>query len=182
MNLIGSSPLSTAGRMATDAAAAEPWRAVTALTLHADSEHLMANGFGLVLFAVLLSRRVGLGVTLLVAVAGGALGNLLDAFVLAPSRPWLGASTAVFALLGAMAAAYRSALMAVLGVALVWASHAADINTGAHAAGLVAGLVLGLMLRSDDDEPAGVPAQLGALALSAGAVAGCWFLALGGVL
>lgn len=176
---IGPGALSTAGRMASDAVASEPWRAVTALTLHADADHLAANALGLGVFGLLLGRRTGLGVSVLVAVAGGALGNVLDAYALAPSFSWVGASTAVCALLGACASAYRSILMVLLGVLLVVASDGDGINTGAHACGLVAGMVVGALVAPGDDEPHGLATQLAAAAAAVAMTIFCWSLALG---
>lgn len=183
--LIGENSLQTAGKMTATALEAEPWRCVTALTLHADPEHLAANGLCLGVFGLLCARRIGLGVTLAVAVAGGAVGNALDAYVRAAYLPAadyasVGASTAVFALAGACSAAYRSFLMLICAVALVIGSHAADVNTGSHAAGLFAGLLLGIVLRRRSDEPAPFTTQLGAAGLSVAAVATCWSMALGG--
>lgn len=177
--LVEPSAMRSAGLMASELIAAEPWRAVTALTLHADHSHLAANAAALGAFGLMLSRRTGLGVTVFVAVAGGALGNALNAWVLAPSSHWVGASTAVFAVLGAACAAFRSALMLVAAIAFVVLSHAANVDSGAHALGLFAGLMMGLALRSDDDEPKGAGIQLSAASATVAAVAACWSLALG---
>lgn len=177
--LTGPGAMRSAGEMATSLLAAEPWRAVTALTLHADMSHLTTNAMGIGAFGLLLSRRTGLGVAVAVAVAGGAVGNVLNAYALSPTYHWVGASTAVFALLGACAAAYRSVLILVVGIALTIASGAADVSTGAHAFGLLAGLLVGLLARTDDDEPAEAGTQVLAAGMGLAAVAGSWFLALG---
>ena len=82
----------------------EWWRAVTALTLHADAAHLFVNiGMGAV-FGGLLAREVGVGLAWLLILIGGTGGNLMNVLV---QRPWhtaIGASTAVFAALGLLAA------------------------------------------------------------------------------
>lgn len=82
----------------------EWWRAVTALTLHADAAHLFVNiGMGAV-FGGLLAREVGVGLAWLLILIGGTVGNLMNVLV---QRPWhtaIGASTAVFAALGLLAA------------------------------------------------------------------------------
>jgi membrane associated rhomboid family serine protease len=106
------------------------WRVTTALTLHADAGHLLSNLiFGTVLgwFA---GQILGGGVAGLVILAGGSLGNLINAMVQAPTHTSIGASTAVFAALG-------------VGVANAWrtaSSHAE--NPRRRFRPLVAGIVL----------------------------------------
>ncbi|GFK92482.1 hypothetical protein NNJEOMEG_00307 [Fundidesulfovibrio magnetotacticus] len=79
------------------------WRAVTALTLHADIAHLMGNVCLGGTFLVLLARQAGLGTAWFLAVAGGALANLAKIPLQRPGYHFLGSSTAVFAALGALA-------------------------------------------------------------------------------
>ena len=80
------------------------WRAVTALCLHVDVAHILSNlVFGTV-FLVLLSQVVGAGVAGLSMVAAGAAGNALNALVHSPSHTSIGASTAIFAAVGLLAA------------------------------------------------------------------------------
>ncbi len=82
----------------------EWWRAVTALSLHADSIHLAGNlVFGLV-FGFLAGELLGWGLAWSGMLLAGALGNTLNAFVQAPDHTSIGASTAVFATLGILAA------------------------------------------------------------------------------
>jgi len=82
----------------------EWWRAVTALGLHADTVHLAGNlVFGLV-FGFLAGELLGWGLAWSGMLLAGALGNALNAFVQAPSHTSIGASTAVFATLGILAA------------------------------------------------------------------------------
>ncbi len=80
------------------------WRAVTALTLHADFPHLAGNcAFGL-LFGLFASQALGNGVAWFSILLAGILGNIVSAFIQAPSHNSIGASTAVFAALGIVAA------------------------------------------------------------------------------
>jgi len=82
----------------------EWWRAVTALTLHADFPHLLGNiGFGLV-FGLFATQALGNGVAWLSILIAGITGNIVSAFIQAPSHNSIGASTAVFAALGMVAA------------------------------------------------------------------------------
>lgn len=85
--------------------AGEWWRTITALTLHADLPHFVANLFFGLLFAVFLLPRFGGGVTWLGIVLAGGLGNLLNAFFYrSQEHHTVGASTAVFGGLGMLVA------------------------------------------------------------------------------
>jgi len=80
------------------------WRSVTALGLHADALHLAGNlTFGAA-FGVMLGQSVGWGMAWFVFVATGGIGNALNAWLQAPSHTSIGASTAVFGILGAQVA------------------------------------------------------------------------------
>ena len=82
----------------------EWWRAVTALCLHASGAHLLGNlVFGSV-FLLLLAQVTGAGVAGLSMVVGGTVGNVLSALVQPPEHTSIGASTAIFAGLGLLAA------------------------------------------------------------------------------
>ena len=84
--------------------AGEWWRAITALTLHADVAHLFVNiGFGAV-FGSLLARQIGVGMAWLMILIGGTGGNLMNALVQKSWHTAIGASTAVFAALGLLGA------------------------------------------------------------------------------
>ncbi|MFO0756124.1 MAG: rhomboid family intramembrane serine protease [Byssovorax sp.] len=142
----------------------EPWRAVTALTLHADSVHVLGNVISGSVFGSALHRRLGAGATALGVVASGAVGNLLNALwhqrVTGQDHASIGASTAVFGLVGLLAATQlvlhrpekkqRSftdiAAPVVGGLALLGALGSGGEHTdlGAHFFGLFAGFVLGL--------------------------------------
>ncbi len=79
----------------------EWWRTVTALTLHADVPHVVANLCAGLLFGGLLITSFGQGLAWLSVVLAGALGNALTAWAYFPEPHCsLGASTAVFGALG----------------------------------------------------------------------------------
>jgi rhomboid protease GluP len=84
--------------------AGEWWRTVTALFLHVFGTHLLSNlAFGTV-FLLLLSQVLGPGMTSLAVVAAGAAGNALNALVRPAVHTSIGASTAIFAAIGLLAA------------------------------------------------------------------------------
>ena len=136
----------------------ELWRLVTALTLHADLGHIVANSVFGGLFGALAGRYLGTGLAWLVIVAGGALGNGVNVLVRPAAFLSIGASTATFAALGAVSAfLWRSGYFRQLkwqrAFAPVFAAIALFAYTGvgdestdlvAHAAGLAAGFGLGL--------------------------------------
>lgn len=95
------------------------WRAITALTLHADVGHLLGNlAFG-GLFGYFAAQLMGAGSAWLSVVLAGALGNLVDSALMVEGRVTIGASTAVFATLG-MVAAYA------------WRGHTSTAARWAH--------------------------------------------------
>lgn len=188
----------TAGRMDSARVRAGDWeRLFTALTLHVDLAHLAGNlAFG-ALFGVLASHTLGSGLAWLLAVWTGAMGNLVNVGFAGPDHRSVGASTAVFALLGVQAAyewmrraelpfaALRRVapllgalvLLGYLGMGGEDGSGSVDI--GAHVFGFSAGLVGGLV--------AGwlqLPARLGLSgqrlcgALALGSLALAWTFAL----
>lgn len=84
--------------------AGEWWRAWTALTLHVDAGHLVANLGAGIWFGYLASRLMGPGNAWLLTVVGAGLANLAEALLGPSSHQSVGASTAVFAMLGLLAA------------------------------------------------------------------------------
>ncbi|MEM8732748.1 MAG: rhomboid family intramembrane serine protease [Planctomycetota bacterium] len=89
----------------------EWWRAITALTLHVDTTHLVSNLFFGALFGYLACQLLGGGMAWFLILLGGSLGNLANAALRDPSHLSVGASTAVFAALGiAVAHALRPTL------------------------------------------------------------------------
>jgi len=162
----------------------EPWRAVTALTLHADASHLLGNVVSCAVFVTALARLVGAGVAGFAVLVAGTAGNVLAA-ALRGEAVSVGASTAIFGAIGILGGlefgrqrgrhrawlpiAGSLALLAFLGT-----SPRSDLV--AHLFGLLAGLVLGVVL-AFVRTPRGALAQfaLGGAALAA--VAGSWMLA-----
>lgn len=145
----------------------EPWRAVTALTLHADSVHVLGNVISGTVFASAVQRRLGPGGAALAVVLSGIGGNVANAFwhraMGDAGHGSIGASTAVFGAIGILAATQMwadsgggahptaasrwIAAIAPLGGGLallgaLGASPRADL--GAHAFGFLAGVVVGL--------------------------------------
>src|SRR4249919_3481284 len=90
-----------------DAAAVQSgqwWRAITALTLHVDIVHLLMNLGAGTAIGYLASRQIGVGHAWLLTVVGAGVANLIEALFSMPGHQSVGASTAVFAALGLLAA------------------------------------------------------------------------------
>jgi len=148
----------------------EWWRPLTALTLHGDLLHLLSNiGFGL-LWAIPLQRLLGPGLMLWSILATGFFGNLItSALRHADPAVSIGASTAVFGLLGVLVTVritawvqlhsrwqWRQVLLPLgAGCALLalLGSQPADmlghpIDNLAHLFGFLSGLALGPVLQA----------------------------------
>lgn len=80
--------------------AGEWWRAVTAMTLHADVMHLAGNVVGSVIFVGAAGRWLGWGVAAWLMVLAACAANLATAYVKPVEHQSLGASTVTFAALG----------------------------------------------------------------------------------
>ena len=141
----------------------EPWRAVTALTLHVDLLHVLGNTIATALLLPPIVRRLGPGIGLALVLLAGAAANLLGAWVQGPQHVAVGASTATFGALGILAALrQRSAspvgqvrgrrwivpVTSVLLLAMLGTGPGTDVI--AHALGLVVGAALGLAAASSD--------------------------------
>jgi rhomboid protease GluP len=133
------------------------WRAWTALTLHVDGPHLAANLAAGLWFGYLAGRQMAVGLAWLLTVSAAAAANLLEGLFAPPDRISVGASTAVFAALGAMAAhTWRQQLAPrerwarrwgplIAGVILLgwFGSSGEQTDLVAHLGGFVIGALLG---------------------------------------
>lgn len=171
----------------------EWWRTLTALGLHADLGHLASNlAFGSML-ALLLTQLLGAGLAWLTILVAGALGNALNALFHPAMHTAIGASTAVFAALGVLAAltwrhraplwrrGLRRWLPLAAGVMLLaylgMGGERTDI--GGHLAGFATGAASGVTLAYVGQRVPQAPSAqraFGAIALALFAFA--WLLAL----
>jgi membrane associated rhomboid family serine protease len=160
----------THGRADAHLLLSEPWRMVTALTLHADSQHVLGNMISGSIFGSTVARRLGPGGALLSIASAGALGNAANAlFHLRTGHLSIGASTAVFAAVGILAGIQTVRLVSRVrsqkhqprrkklraidviapiagGLALLGSlgSGGAGTDLGAHGFGFLAGLLTGI--------------------------------------
>jgi membrane associated rhomboid family serine protease len=140
-----------------------PWTFISSIFMHADLSHLFFNMFALFIFGSYLESRVGAGTFLFVYFLAGIFGNLgymLTAFN--PNIPGVGASGAIYGLIGTLAAVAPLAIvyvgfapMPMIFVAVLYGITEffglfvpSGIARGAHLSGLIVGFLYGLYLRN----------------------------------
>jgi rhomboid protease GluP len=202
----GAGPLDAFWRGALDAARVQQgewWRAVTAVTLHTDGAHLLANLAAGSWFGWLAGRQLGTGIAWALALLAASASNLLESLFGPAAHRAVGASTLVFAVLGLLSAhAWRarhgtgSTAAAGVPAARRWASRWGPLVVGvillgwfgsegentdvvAHVGGFALGAVAGALAAAPRIERTldRVP-QWAAGALAIGVVAFAWVLAL----
>ena len=168
---------------------AEPWRSVTALTLHLDVAHVTGNAVATAVLLPAVAQRLGAGAALLLVVLAGAVGNVLAAMTHAPGHAAVGASTATFAAIGMLGAlrlcsgaavertrwkSWTVPAASLLLLVLLGAGRGADVL--AHVTGFVSGAVVGLVA-AVIRQPFGPVVQWTLGVLTAAIVTGCWLRA-----
>ena len=135
-----------------------PWTIVTHIFLHGDLMHLGSNMFALLLFGSILEKEIGSRRFLLVFFASGIVSSAADVMFY-PST--IGASGAIFGILGLLAVLKPKMIVWVLGVPMymvvaagVWALldltgmfYPSNVAHAAHLFGLGFGIALGLLMR-----------------------------------
>jgi len=169
----------------------EPWRVVTALSLHADLGHVLGNAIAGTLFIGAVCGALGVGLGGALVLASGGLGNLANALFHGSHHTSVGASTAIFGALGILTTlgvarrrrrgiGGRRALAPIaagLGLlAMLGTSGRADL--WGHLFGLVAGAVLGLTGARAFTRPPGLVAQWLLGGASVAIFLACWSAAL----
>ncbi len=157
------------------------WRILTAGFLHTGIIHLLFNMFGLYILGGLLEPAIGrlrFGVIYFVSLLAGSFGALL----LEPTAPTVGASGAIFGLMGAAVVVMRnrgvnpmeSGLGLWIGLNLLITFTIPNISIGGHIGGLVGGAVAAALMFELPDR-ARMPAMLATVlagALGVAAVVG----------
>jgi membrane associated rhomboid family serine protease len=174
-------------------AAGEWWRAVTALTLHVDQEHLLGNLLFGVMAGMGAARLLGPGVAWSSILGAGALANYAEMLIAPPLHRAVGASTAVFAALGLLAGlAWRQRLTLrgrrwhlwaplIAGVCLLTllGSGTPHVDVLGHTLGFIFGVAAGwLYARAGFPRNRAAQVQIIAGAAAAAVIATAWFLAL----
>jgi rhomboid protease GluP len=174
--------------------AGENYRALTALTLHADWSHVFGNAVAALLFVSALGRWMGGGSALLATILAGAGGNLLVAWAYGRYHDSVGASTATFAALGLLGGLQvvrwvrggspgwgrRRRVLGVIGAcfgvfAMLGVGEKVDVL--AHLGGLGVGLVMGLAIGRTVRLPLKPAIDIAAGLLAAATITTAWYLA-----
>jgi len=174
-------------------AAHEWWRALTALTLHLDQEHLLGNLLFGVVAGLAAGRLFGPGIAWVSIVAAAALANYTEILIAPIDHRAVGASTAVFAALGLLSGFawrlrlslrerrwYRWApLIAGMSLLTLLGAGNAHVDVLGHALGFLFGVCTGwLYVYTGGPSKRGRHAQIAygvAVALLVGV---CWLMAL----
>ena len=136
----------------------EPWRFVTAIFLHGDITHLIYNLFALVLFGLILEKLIGSRKFLIVFIFSGIFANLISVNFYDSS---LGASGAIFGIIGALAVARPLMTVWAFGLpmpmfiaAILWAAGdvigifaPSGIANIAHLSGIAVGIIIAIFIK-----------------------------------
>jgi membrane associated rhomboid family serine protease len=171
----------------------EWWRLFTALTLHADANHLLGNVLIGGFIVHLLCRTIGYGTAWLLLLLTGGLGNYVNIALRGQEHHAVGFSTAVFAAIGMFSGLRLHgekgasgqvliALGAGAGLLAFLGSEGKQTDLGAHLFGFACGILVGLMARITGlaDTGADIRRQRSLLLLSLTLITLCWWLALHG--
>jgi len=139
-----------------------PWTFVTSIFLHADIEHIFFNMFALFIFGTFLETKIDAKDYILIFLISGIFGNVAYLFIASdPTIPGLGASGAIYGIMGCLAVLAPTAIVYFLSVpmpmflaAIIWAVTEfagifvpSDIGHAAHFAGLIIGVIYGFYIK-----------------------------------
>jgi rhomboid protease GluP len=147
----------------------QPWRLFTAMFLHGGLIHLALNMWALWDVGRLVERFYGNTQMILIYLICGLAGSLCSLFFAASRSVSIGASGAIFGVVGCLLAALytkpnklpaglvrtlRSSMLGFVGYSLIMGFVVGFIDNAAHIGGLVAGWLMGVVLaeRFDADE------------------------------
>jgi membrane associated rhomboid family serine protease len=138
--------------LATGVAHGDWWRLITAAFLHYGPFHLLLNMLALWWFGSLLERRIGSGRFLLLYLVSGLAGSA-GALILDPTVPTVGASGAIFGILGAGLVleqqrdyVFGGSALGIIVINLVFTFSISNISIGGHIGGLIGGALATLGL------------------------------------
>ena len=126
----------------------EWWRLVTAAFLHYGPFHLAINMYSLFFAGTLLEHVIGRWRFLLLYVGSGIAGSA-GAILLSPNSVTVGASGAIFGILGALFVLERRGnittggqIAGLIVINLIFTFAVANISVGGHIGGLIGGVIL----------------------------------------
>lgn len=135
-------------------AAGEWWRYITPMFLHAGLMHLLFNMFSLFLFGPELERLSGKARFLTIYFLAGLFGSFASYFLHDMYFRHVGASGAIFGILGAFGALVyytrrtmpqlKQMIMPIIIISVIMTFLQPNINATAHITGLIVGFLIGL--------------------------------------
>jgi membrane associated rhomboid family serine protease len=154
------------------------WRLLTSGFLHENFVHIGFNMYLLYLLGMMLEPAIGSARFAAIYFTSLLVGSF--GVVFATNAPSLGASGAIFGLMGAAVVELRargisvqqSGIGGLIVINLIFSFTFANISVGAHVGGLIAGFLAGLAIRTADQRKVPALGFLACLLLSAAAVAG----------
>ena len=137
------------------------WRTITALTLHGDIAHIMANTLFGSLFGLFVGRHLGSGFGWLAVLLCAALANMINGLLMGPEVRSIGSSTACFVALALVPAfswrngyfkgsGWKKGFAPIFGAIAMFAvtgvSDNPNTDVTAHVLGFLCGLIAGLLI------------------------------------
>ena len=132
----------------------EWWRLVTPMFLHGGLMHLLFNMFSLFIFGPELEKIAGKARFITIYLLSGIFGNIATYFLQPPDYASVGASGAIFGILGAFGALVyytkhilpqlRQIILPIIVISIIMTFLQPNINVTAHIAGLIVGFLIGL--------------------------------------
>ncbi len=140
-----------------------PWTIITSLFLHANPTHLFFNMWALFIFGPLLERTIGTSKFLALYLISGIVGNVGFALFYPATTAGIGASGAIYGVIGALAVILPNLMILVFFIpmpmwmaAIAWAViefvsslSPTPIANLVHLTGLAFGVLWGLKLRNE---------------------------------
>ena len=183
--------LETFGASARSITSGAYYRSVTALLLHGDSAHLVANMTAMAIFGTAVCRVTGWGLGWLLILCSGAAGNMANAFLYGSRHLSIGASTAVFGAVGILCGhAFLSRYCRPGGRLKAWLPLGAGLaivaflgagphtDITAHLFGFLAGIPVGLAYPLYTGWANRTGVQAAAMAATLLLISGSWMMAL----
>jgi membrane associated rhomboid family serine protease len=156
------------------------WRLVTSGFLHRDPAHLLLNMVGLFFLGHLLEPRLG-AVRYLALYFASLLAGSLGVMLLSPESYTIGASGAVFGLMGAVfyllrrqgVDPMRTAIGPILIINVLFTfAYSATISVGGHLGGLAGGLLAAFLLAEAEHRRRAVLGTIGCVVMAVAAAVG----------
>lgn len=133
----------------------EWWRVVTSMFLHGGFTHVLFNMFSLFIFGPELERFTGKVRFLTIYFLSGVVGNLTAFMMYDAYYASVGASGAIFGMIGAFGALVyytrhlfpqlKQVILPIIVISVIMTFLSPNINIAAHLGGLVAGFLIGMV-------------------------------------